>query len=233
MIWASAFSLLILSTFSGVFTSFTLVPKRGPELITLADFNARYKLVYSFPRTADMIRSNYNWGSEDYKTLVSKLVSIDLLPQFGKSDLLRSLETGEAVLIDAETTLELWWRRLDVVQNGELLFRIIPDCLIAPAYVSFTVRKDMPYADEYSSMVQRLFEGGIVDKITRDSWHKMGTRGYLKVKNIFTGMIIDEVKIMNLIHVRESFFLLGCGICISIFIAMAEILIGRAICVRK
>ncbi|KAK7865852.1 hypothetical protein R5R35_003970 [Gryllus longicercus] len=198
MVWCTALGLVLLNAFSGIFTSYFSVPRRGTELNTLDEVDRAVDKVVAMPRVV-----------ADFKDVdISSVRLLAKLSEF-KFDT-EEILSGRAAVMDTESTLEAVRRMKEVLQDGASPLRTVPECVVSPAYLSFPVRKGWPLVHRYSALVQRLVEGGVVQRLTREGLRNFSVS--LELPEFVDVALADNPKPLVLIHFLEAYILLASGL---------------------
>ncbi|GLG98762.1 Protein of unknown function [Gryllus bimaculatus] len=211
-VFGAVFSLVVLNSFSGVFTSFLAAPKRGPEIETLKEADAAYRRIYARGHIQGTFKSFM--GSQDDLLRIGAKLSGGTFDW----DLIEELKAGTSAFMDTDIAFEGLIREVfpQFLTAGKKLplLRKIPECVFSPGYVSFPVRKDWKYTGRYDALLQRLVASGIIDKITQDGL-KNTTMKQTEFLNYANDAYKFSVEKLTLDHFREAFLILGIGLSLA------------------
>lgn len=103
------------------------------------------------------------------------------------------------------------------MKDGTTKFYEVDECALSPAYLGFPVRRHWPGLPRLNSIIQRLVQGGFLQKWLKDvdyGFHLSGMYGNPKP--------IKEPQKLGLEHFQGSFCVLAIGLGISIVAFVLE-----------
>ncbi|KAK7871475.1 hypothetical protein R5R35_010852 [Gryllus longicercus] len=164
MIWLSAFSFVMMNFLSGSLVGSLVSPDREAEIDSLEEVDARHPVVYATPVAAETV---YHFTREDSPTVFSlgRKVRVVKWEQERRKALFEIANFGSAAIISGSIGLDSLTRVPETIRDGYSLLHRVKECVVAPAYYAFHVRRGWPLIGRFSELLQRLVQAGIITKM--------------------------------------------------------------------
>ncbi|GLH14907.1 Uncharacterized protein GBIM_19333, partial [Gryllus bimaculatus] len=130
----------------------------------------------------------------------------------------KEISSGYGAILDSETSLER--ERLRFLVFAEVHLHTARQRVWAPAYKSFVAKRGWPLADRYSSLVQRLVDGGVV-RLLADRANRALLR-FHRQATAFYSPPAGPVE-LSMRHFADAFVALACGLAAATAALAAEV----------
>ncbi|KAK7865962.1 hypothetical protein R5R35_012906 [Gryllus longicercus] len=194
MLWISVLSFITSNVYAGCFTGSLVTPGKESEVDTLEEVYNKIGVIYTYQKTVSMFHSIAK-GNAMLDAFARRLtIRVDWINA--------TVSSNEAAILLSDFGIK-WALRLPGASiDGFSLLHPVKECVLAPAYFSFPVRKHWPHQKYFSSLLQRFVEGGFMPKILAKDLHDMRRLGS-KMLHIVPGMPPVPIKAISINHMRE------------------------------